>query len=320
MPGLPSPPRQARGLEPVETASFQLPLRSSKLRAQSGLFNPRVLLAFVLCSVGVLLAMLSFATTPPTGTTANPDANFSTNSRVDQRARPLSDKASAAAADAGWSIVPSPNVSGASYHLLNGVTCVSASDCWAVGYYGGGQTLVLRYTANVPIPTNVASRKTHGSAGTFDINLPLTGDPGIECRTGGAAGNYRIIVTFPSAVTCNNAQVTSGTGSVSNFSVNGSGTKVTVNLTGVANAQKITVTLLDVNDGNNTGDVAARMGVLLGDTTANGSVNSSDISQTKSKSGQSVTSANFRQDVTISGSINSSDISLVKSKSGTGLP
>src|ERR1043166_3939111 len=34
--------------------------------SKSGLFNPRVLLAFSLCSVGTLLAFLSFASTPPT--------------------------------------------------------------------------------------------------------------------------------------------------------------------------------------------------------------------------------------------------------------
>jgi hypothetical protein len=62
------------------------------------------------------------------------------------------------------------------------------------------------------------------------------------------------------------------------------------------------------------------MGALVGDTTGNGSVNSSDISQTQSQSGQPVTSANFREDVTVNGFINSSDISLVQSKSGTALP
>src|SRR5437016_7163086 len=36
--------------------------------SQSGLFNPRVLLAFSLCSVGALLAMFSFASTPSSGT------------------------------------------------------------------------------------------------------------------------------------------------------------------------------------------------------------------------------------------------------------
>ena len=36
--------------------------------SESGLFNPRVLIAFSLCSVGALLAMFSFAATPPSGT------------------------------------------------------------------------------------------------------------------------------------------------------------------------------------------------------------------------------------------------------------
>jgi hypothetical protein len=61
-------------------------------------------------------------------------------------------------------------------------------------------------------------------------------------------------------------------------------------------------------------------GVLLGDTTGDGVVNSADNSQTKSKSGQSVGASNFRNDVSVDGSLNSADISLVKSKSGTALP
>jgi len=62
------------------------------------------------------------------------------------------------------------------------------------------------------------------------------------------------------------------------------------------------------------------MGVLFGDTTNNGVVNSSDISQTQSQSGQLVTNANVREDVTVNGLINSSDISAVQASSGSGLP
>src|SRR5207237_7116134 len=37
--------------------------------SESGVFNPRILLAFVLCSIGALLALVSFAaTTPSSGT------------------------------------------------------------------------------------------------------------------------------------------------------------------------------------------------------------------------------------------------------------
>ena len=35
-----------------------------------------------------------------------------------------------------------------------------------------------------PSPTAVVSRKEHGSAGTFDINLPLTGSPGYRTPHG----------------------------------------------------------------------------------------------------------------------------------------
>jgi hypothetical protein len=47
-----------------------------------------------------------------------------------------------------WSIVSSPNTSATHYNLLLGVTCVSASECWAVGYYltdNATQTLIERW-------------------------------------------------------------------------------------------------------------------------------------------------------------------------------
>src|SRR5205807_728309 len=37
-----------------------------------------------------------------------------------------------------WAIVISPNTSSTQDNVLNGVTCVSASDCWAIGYYNNG--------------------------------------------------------------------------------------------------------------------------------------------------------------------------------------
>jgi Dockerin type I domain len=76
-----------------------------------------------------------------------------------------------------------------------------------------------------------------------------------------------------------------------------------------------------VNDGaGNAGDISWPVDILPGDTTADTSVNSADISQTKSRSGQTVSNANFRSDVTVDGALNSADIFLVKSKSGTALP
>ncbi len=183
----------------------------------------------------------------------------------------------------------------------------------------GGKVLKI---TTIP-PANAVSRKIHGSAGTFDISL-LTANPAIECRSGGASNDYQVVFTFPTTVTFSSAAVTPGTGGTASVagppSTSPDGKEVTVNLTNVSNAQTITVILVGVNDGTNTHDVSVQMAVLVGDTTGNGSVNSSDISQTKAQSGTVASSGNFRTDVTVNGLINSSDISTVKSKSGTALP
>ena len=170
-----------------------------------------------------------------------------------------------------------------------------------------------------PMPFSVVSRKTHGTAGSFDIPLPLTGNPGIECRSGGAGSSYQIVFAFPSAVTFTSAAVSNGTGMVSSSSGSGT-TTITVDLTGVTNAQRIMVTLQGASDGASTGDVSVPMAVLVGDVTGNGSVNTTDVSQTKGQSGQAVANANFREDVIVNGSINASDVSSVKAQSGTSLP
>ena len=48
----------------------------------------------------------------------------------------------------GWTIVSSPTTGAGDFDYLAGVTCVSASECWAVGFFGTSQTfqtLVERY-------------------------------------------------------------------------------------------------------------------------------------------------------------------------------
>ena len=174
---------------------------------------------------------------------------------------------------------------------------------------------VWAFSAATPLlPTSVVSRKTHGSAGTFDINLPSDGS-GIECRTGGASGDYTLVFSFVNTVT------SCGVASTGAVSSGPNANQCTVSFTGVANAQTLTVTLTGATDSTGaTGVVSGTMGVLLGDTTADRTVNSGDIAQTKSRSGQVVDSTNFRSDVTVDGNLNSADIGLVKSKSGTAIP
>jgi hypothetical protein len=68
------------------------------------------------------------------------------------------------------------------------------------------------------------------------------------------------------------------------------------------------------------GDVPVSMGVLVGDVNGNATVNSSDVSLSKSQVGQAVSGSNFREDVNVNGLINSADVALVKSEVGTALP
>src|SRR5437899_790640 len=174
----------------------------------------------------------------------------------------------------------------------------------------------VRVAPSAPMAQSAFSRKTHGGAGTFDVPLPLTGNVGVECRTG---PTYQMIINFATSVTVESAAVTSGTGMVSSLS--GSGTpQITVNLTGVTDVQRITVTLHNVNDGTTTGDVPVSMGVLVGDVNGSTGVNSTDVALTKSQVGQTVMSSNFREDVNASGTITATDVTIVKSDVGHALP
>ena len=167
----------------------------------------------------------------------------------------------------------------------------------------------------------IVSEMSQGTSGTYDIDL--TSGSGVECRNN-PDGNYTIILTFSNNLTnVDSASVLCG--SVGSSSISPNPNQYTVNLTGegACNAQYNTVTLSNVTDsaGNHSDSVASPpWGLLLGDTTGDGSVNSGDVSQTKSQSGNSLTTTNFREDVTADGSLNSGDVSLVKSKSGTALP
>jgi hypothetical protein len=171
---------------------------------------------------------------------------------------------------------------------------------------------------NPPIPVSAVSRKTHGGAGTFDINLPFAGPAGVEDRND-VPGQYKVVFTFSAPVTVGGATVSSGTGTVATTSGNGTN-MITVDLTGVTNAQYITITLQCVDDGAGVGNVSVTMGVLVADANASRSVNSTDVSLVKSKVGSVVDSTDFREDIDASGEINSTDVSIAKLQSGTALP
>ena len=182
----------------------------------------------------------------------------------------------------------------------------------------------LASVQSVPLPdlTAVFSRKVHGTAGPFDVVLPLTGTLGIKCRRDPSViGNHTLVFTFNKDVVSGIANVTLGTGSI-NGAPTFNGNQMTVNLTGVSDVQVITVTLSNVTDGDGLVMPATTvsMGVLLGDVNGSGVVNSTDIVQVTATSGQTSGPANYRRDINASAVINSTDIILTKSRSGSALP
>ncbi len=165
------------------------------------------------------------------------------------------------------------------------------------------------------VPVSAVSRKTHLGAGDFDVDLPLLGNPGIECRTGGPSKNFKVVFTFPVPITSGgSASVTPGNGGtatvVGSPSVNN--TQVTVDLTNVSDNQVLTVNLVGVAGGGKTGNVSVQMEVLLGDVNATGLVDGNDVSTVQGKTRQSADLTNFRSDVNLTGLIDGNDVSITQ--------
>jgi len=178
-----------------------------------------------------------------------------------------------------------------------------------------------------PFPVQLvstASRFEHGAAGTFDVNLPLNGPPGVECRrTMGEPGSYTMVFTFRRPLnSVSSASITSGIANIDDSGIGFDPREYIVNLINVANAQNITVTLNFVQDSEgNTGDaVDGEMSILIGDTGDNGNVGSADVSEVKAQLGQPVTAMNFRDDLNHDGVIDGNDVDIVKRQKKTSLP
>jgi hypothetical protein len=189
------------------------------------------------------------------------------------------------------------------------------------GAQNGALSAHMTFTrcATQGLELTAASSKT----GPFEIDLPLTGPAGIECRGGRASRHYTMVFTFNNLLTSVDGAATT-CGSVSALKIaKADAHRVFVSLRNViCNEDFVTVTLEGVHDdqGNILSSAAATMGVLLGDTTADGVVDQSDVDQTSLVAGEKTNSDNFRNDVNASGRITTKDLDRVKAKVGTMLP
>ncbi len=188
--------------------------------------------------------------------------------------------------------------------------------CAVTATNGDGTSLASAGSNSVTplLLTAVQSRKTHGSAGPFDLPIDRTqtigGSVTVEPRAIG--GGHKIVFQFDGSIT------SAGTTTISpsmlantTFTSN----EIVVTLSNASDNQRVAITLTNINGSVSPPTVA--IGFLLGDVNNSRSVNASDISGVKARSGAVVTSTNAVYDVNASGGINAADISAVKARAAT---
>lgn len=166
-----------------------------------------------------------------------------------------------------------------------------------------------------PVVTAAVSRKAHGTAGSFDIDLLATNP--VEDRSGGPT---QIVVTFNEDVQgadgLDNADVQASSGTVTGVAI--ASNVLTINLSGASNATQLYLGLAGIQDlaGNASTQVLC-MNVLAGDANGDKSVNIFDLVQVRNALNQAVTAANFRSDTNADGSINIFDLVTVRNSLNT---
>ena len=169
---------------------------------------------------------------------------------------------------------------------------------------------VVVTAAVVPNLVSVGSVQNH--AGTpYSIPLPLTGAEGVEGRN--VNTSLQLVFTFDQSMTSGTAEVNSN---INVSSVTYSGNTMIVNLTGVADAQNVTVTVSDLN--GTSGSAAITFGVLAGDVNNDGVVSSQDLVAVRNSVGDQSGVGAFppANDVNEDGIINSQDLVYVRNRVG----
>jgi uncharacterized protein (DUF1800 family) len=169
-----------------------------------------------------------------------------------------------------------------------------------------------------PTLTGAVSRKVHGAAGTFDLALAATpASPTVEPRSGPA---HTIVFTFNKAVTAGAASIAQGVGAAGTPTFAGS--EMRVPLTGVSNAQYVTINVSSVvaADGGTGGSGSVRVGFLLGDVNQSRVVTLADLGLVNAQLAQPVTASNYLKDVNASGTMTLADKGIVNGTLTSSLP
>ncbi len=187
-------------------------------------------------------------------------------------------------------------------------------------YNTSGGSMILFDAPGAAPPTFMlaSSRRVHGPAGPFDIQLsPLAANPTTEPRMG---PTQSVVFTFDKPIASATPSITEGTAVVAAPTFGGD--EVVVDLSGVANQQYLTIALTNVtpSDGGPSVSASARLGYLLGDITQDRVVTLADLGWMNSVLAQPVTAFNFTRDVTVSGTLTLADKGVINANLTKALP
>jgi PKD repeat protein len=173
--------------------------------------------------------------------------------------------------------------------------------------------------------TGVVSRRMHGTISTpFDIDLPLGGTAGEECRLPGPGGTYQLIYTFQRNITQHGtATLVKGTANIDSVVSGPAANEVTVNLSGVTDRQHLVLRLDGAQDTEGTilNNLPARMDVLVGDVNGSGRTDNGDAIAIRNLAGAVPNNtATSRADVNCSGRVDNGDATAVHNNAGAVIP
>jgi probable HAF family extracellular repeat protein len=164
-----------------------------------------------------------------------------------------------------------------------------------------------------------------------NVSLPLSGAPGIECRSndGSGSGTYTFVFGFTNPISgVDSASPTCGTVVSRGVDPNNPNFYL-VQLNGAnCNQQYVTVSLSGVHGLSSqrrrfvqtSSSASLTAGLLIGDVNGSGRVDAADVSFVRQQTLQPITTFNFRADVNGSGRIDAADVSLVRQQTLTSLP
>ncbi|HEY8670941.1 MAG TPA: hypothetical protein VIL63_08885, partial [Terriglobales bacterium] len=156
------------------------------------------------------------------------------------------------------------------------------------------------------------SRVTYGNSDRFDVNLPFSGDarasgPGIECRNSGNS-RYQVVFNFPAGIEGPpQLKVEHDPDKRAKGTLTLDDEQASVSLQ-ADDEQIVTLRLQNVDTGPYVyPELVVQMGILIGDTDANGTVEAADLPTHPG----TVTAENYREDVNADGIVDQRDRRLV---------